>query len=486
MPPHPTFLAHLAQFVAGPAPDRLAVIHADTIAVHLVDTLAALAAGATSAIGRSLLATESSPDRPYLSVPTQHWLDRAALSSAIIRSTDIDDIHRTSCVTPSSAVVPPALALAEAMGGDAAARVPGAVLAGAELMIRLAQACRGPEILYAGIWPTSLTAALGAAASCARMLDLDAATTAHALGGALSIAAGRMGPAPGTLPMRWFLFGQQVRTGCLAALAAARGEEADLNLLDGRWLDAVLAAKPDLDTLTRDLGETCALAETSIKFHCGAKMITSGLQGFQDLLRAGLDPATIERVDINVPSLLVGILDRGVSEADSLSWFTSAPLQMALAAYRPNDLLTVDRRRITLTDPMRLLMSKVRVQADPALDRIYPRHWPATVRVTTATGIQSASVTFSHGDPEAPLSPAELTLKWRRLFAESPVNAPAEAWLGGADTGPDLVAALTRAQARIVAGQLKDVMPGLDQGIHGAPPTAGGAATRGPPGQARG
>ena len=69
---------------------------------HVADTLVAAVAGARTTEGRALRKV-----LPRISVA-----DAAGMLAAVVRHTEIDDIHTRSCTTPSSVTVPTALVLA--------------------------------------------------------------------------------------------------------------------------------------------------------------------------------------------------------------------------------------------------------------------------------------------------------------------------------------------------------------------------------------
>src|SRR5204862_7518373 len=114
-------------------------------------------------------------------------------------------------------------------GGDGA--MLSAVVAGYEAMTRLGRAIGGATLLYRGVWPTYVTAAFGAAATTARLLELDAPTTARALALALTRTASVPADALTRFGYRYYALGCAAVDGCDAALAAAAGVDADLDAL---------------------------------------------------------------------------------------------------------------------------------------------------------------------------------------------------------------------------------------------------------------
>ena len=95
------------------------------------------------------------------------------INCALVRMSEIDDIHLASMITPGAIVVPAALSIAAALPQTRRATTLGeAIVAGYEAMVRLGEAIDGPTILYRGIWPSYFAAAFGVAAAASRAARL--------------------------------------------------------------------------------------------------------------------------------------------------------------------------------------------------------------------------------------------------------------------------------------------------------------------------
>src|SRR6185437_4420385 len=182
------------------------------LALHLLDTLGAWYAGTRTE--DSLLAAKLRAAQHALAAVSDDTLDRIAQRVAIVRNTEIDDIHMESCTTVGSVVVPVAVTVAQAIGKPDAARFAQAIASGYESMARLSLAISGATILYRGIWPTFFSGPVGAAATAAPLLGLNPEQTADAIGIALSLTSG----AAGGGNARFVLLGQAARAGVWAAL----------------------------------------------------------------------------------------------------------------------------------------------------------------------------------------------------------------------------------------------------------------------------
>ena len=69
---------------------------------------------------------------------------------------------------------------------------------------------------------------------------------------------------------------------------------------------------------------------------------------------------------------------------------------------------------------VKAMMERVACVPDPALDKVYPRQWPASVEIVTRDSRKfSTRIDYPKGDPENPLSWEELLAKFNGL--SSPV-----------------------------------------------------------------
>jgi 2-methylcitrate dehydratase PrpD len=146
-------------------------------------------------------------------------LSAALVNGAAAHALDYDDVNMAMPGHPSVAILPGLLALAE-LKGSAGSEVITAFVAGYETACRIGAALQ-PGHYNLGFHSTSTVGSFGAAAACARLLGLDAETTAMALGIAGTQAAGLKSQF-GTM-CKPFHAGKAAQNGLLAARLAARG-----------------------------------------------------------------------------------------------------------------------------------------------------------------------------------------------------------------------------------------------------------------------
>jgi len=190
----------------------------------VLDYLGVAIAGAEDPLVRILLdEMAEAGGSPQASI-IGHEVRLPALSAALVNGAashalDYDDVNMAMPGHPSVAILPALLALAE-LKGSSGREVITAFVAGYETACRIGAALQ-PGHYNLGFHSTATVGCFGAAAACARLLGLDAAATAMALGIAGTQAAGLKSQF-GTM-CKPFHAGKAAQNGLLAARLAVRG-----------------------------------------------------------------------------------------------------------------------------------------------------------------------------------------------------------------------------------------------------------------------
>lgn len=401
-----------------------------SLPLHLLDTVGAWIAGRASCEGVQLHQLKNGgADVP--AVFDGSVLDSIALATATARLTEVDDMHMASCTTPGAVVMLSALALA----ADAASkpvdsgRLAASIHAGYEVMTCLGEALAGPEILHNGIWPTLLLAPITTAAVTSTLLGLDTERTANALAIALTASNGRPGGSasagvaagPGT-SARWLLLGMAARTGCAAALSAARGFSGDRRLLDGSSLPALHGIALAPQVLEGFFQRGSAVQRTSIKPYCMAKHNIAAIEAFRQLLDEGIAHADLTRIRVKLPPAHARMVGHHDTETSRLSRITSCAYNIALAGVSPQHLLDIERQAPVRSADMSRLAHMVEVVADEQLQGLTPQAYPATVELFIGEKmVARKTVIDAWGDPKLPFDTTAAMSKFRRL-AEGAVD----------------------------------------------------------------
>ncbi len=371
-------------------------------------TLLAAALTEERGAGRALRYTDGAPG----------GIRHAALVNAAASHTvEFDDIFRDAGHHPAVVTIPPALAAAQARGAsmDALLR---AIVAGYEVGCRVGLAVQPSHYRF---WHTTGTVGtLGAAAATAVVLGLDEDRTAHAIATAATMAGGLQQAFRGEGMSKPMHAAHAAEAGALAALAAERGVTGALDVLHG---PAGFAAATSEDTgkwgrALDGLGAWQAIAAITFKNHGCCGHIFPALDAVAALREAhgfGADDVAAIHVGGYGPTKTVCDRPEARSEQDarfSLQYCVSALLRLGgvrLAAFEAP----------ALADPLiRAGMAKVSVSLDPELADAYPARRAARVTVRLEDGrVLERFQPTRKGDPDDPLSDAELSAKFHELAA---------------------------------------------------------------------
>ncbi len=435
-------LETLGAYVARDIRNRVSDDVRALLGLHLTDTVTAWIA--TRATREAQVLRKFQSDAKQSDADVGHDI---LINCALTRLSEVDDIHLASMITPGAIVIPGALAIAAQLPPDPTA-LSEAIVAGYEAMIRLGLAVDGPSILYRGIWPTYLAAPFGIAAAAARLFDLSAQETAHALALALTMAAPGVGHHNAPSGSRWFAAGSAARNGLAAARAARSGITSDLNLLEGSFFSSVLNILPKAEALTEALGESTKLAEVSFKPWCAARQTMAATQGLREIMDEGMAAADIVAIDVAVPPPFLKMIDHGIVGGRTAR-LTSQPYQIALAAMAPDLAFDVGQGDELPVDVLRF-MNKITIRADESMLQGFPGQWRARIRVRAAVGESDRLVDAIPGDPRRSFDIGDVVAKSRRLIGviADDVADRCEAVLAGRAPAGDLLAFVDEACVR--------------------------------------
>jgi len=417
-----TVLEQMAESIAAKGSGQLPPSVRQRLKNHLLDAVGAWIAGRATEEGKKLSGLKLKRNRS-LSIFNRQPLDRIALGVAITRLTEFDDVHMPSCTTPSSVVVPTALAVAGQLPKQDSQDFAHALIAGYEVMTRFGVAVAGHEISSQGIWPTYLGAPICAAAVTARLLGLTSIETANALAIALSMTSGAPGKPAGESP-RWLLLGMAARAGCAAALAAAEGYAGDRTLLDSDWMVRAHGILCDPAALVSAPSGDGAVGALSLKPYCAAKQTIAAIDAFRNLLGQGVLLHDIVSLRVVVPGAYADMIGHRNAANGRIARITSAAYHIALAAYHPDELENVARPNLAGEPEIAAFMARIEIIPEKGLDQIYPRRWPAAVEAVLKDGRMKMDLVLdATGDPLRN-SEVDVRAKFHRL-ADSAIGKPA-------------------------------------------------------------
>ena len=414
---HRSTLDELARILASSGLATLDAATADAARARVLDTLGALVAGLQTPEGRMLrrYAERASGEGGALD-----FGERCRLYVGATRATEVDDIDVASCTTVGSVVVPVALSIAARQRSDGRALL-AAVVAGYEAMQRLGRAIGGATLIYRGVWPTYVAAPFAAAATAAKLLGLDAPTTARALALALTRTSTAPAAAQSRFGFRYYSLGCAAVEGADAASAAAAGVEADP--------DALLAfaervgVKLDETALVHAAGDPWLLREVDSKPWSTSRQALASVVAFRELALTRQDIDAIERIVVAVPSAYRTMVDRATPPTQRIESMIGVQYQIALAAFAKDVLYDAIRAEVPTPPEFESLMAKIEVHADEALSARFPRQWGARVTVHFRSGEErTQEVLDPDGAAARPLDLDGIERKYAHIFTASQVG----------------------------------------------------------------
>jgi 2-methylcitrate dehydratase PrpD len=335
----------------------------------------------------------------------------ALANGTLVNAADFDDTHKRALLHTGSVVVPAVLALAEERkltGREVVA----AVVAGYETAVRVGMAVMPTHYRF---WHSTATnGTFGAAASAARALGLDAQRMRMALGFAGTQAAGLNTFFTSGDFTKSLHPGKAAFNGILSARLALLGATSPPTMLEHEkgYINA-FSLEPNAGALTRGLGSDWEILQNGFKYFPsilashGAIQATLAAVGDNDI-----KPADIASLMLETYSTVKShFSSKDVSTR--MGARVSVPYCMAIAAIDR----TVGQRQFApdrIDDPaVRALLANTEVVADTDLTKLYPAKFPARVTVTLNNGSKvQAYRDFPKGDPQDPLTPAEIESKF--------------------------------------------------------------------------
>lgn len=342
----------------------------------------------------------------------------ALLNGTAAHGEDYDDTFEGTPMHPGAAIIPAVLAAAEHSGAKGEAVLCG-IVAGAELMCRIAIVA--PMAQHrAGFHPTAVAGAMGAAAAVSVVLGLNRKQTTDALGIAGSMASGIIEYlTEGTWTKRLHP-GWAAQSGIRAAHFARGGFKGPRTVFEGEhgffYAFGTPSIPADVTRITKDLGRRWHFADIAFKPYACGTMVQPFIDCAITLAREGLEVSQIDSVLCKVGEGTVHRLWEPLVEkrrpTTAYSAKFSVPYGVAVGLLDRQAGLsqfTDDRiRDSVLLD----LTARISYEIDP--DDEYPRNYTGAVIVTLKDGsARIARQPHLRGGRRQRLSREEIVAKFR-------------------------------------------------------------------------
>lgn len=322
---------------------------------------------------------------------------------------EMDEGHAFARGHAAIHALPPALALAEQRGATGAQAL-AAFVAGYEVAARAGVATR----LRDPVHPFGTWGVLGAAAVAAWFKGFDPGAVAGTLELAASYAiAPSFNSAYQGANVRNTYAGIVNRLGLLAAdlyEAGFRGERGGLDTTFGR----ILGRSFDPMALVDGLGQRYEIMRGYFKPYSACRYTHAAVDAVLALRAGGLDPRQVQRVEVETYDVAARLADP--EPATPLAGRFSTPYVVAATLLRGDAGPQSFRPPVLRDEAVLDLARRVTVREDPAFTAMTPQKRPARVRLHLKDGSQrQKTVAGSKGDPDRPMSAAELQEKFHGL-----------------------------------------------------------------------
>ncbi len=331
---------------------------------------------------------------------------------------ELDDGSKHATYHPGASIVPMSLALGEAEG-ISGGRLVEAIVAGYEVSLRIGTAIN-PGHYLRGFHPTGTIAVFGTTAAAAKILDLSPQETVHAFGLAGSLASGINQYEIDGAVSKHLHPGNAARNGILSAMLARDGMTGPSEILEGSLgFFHCFAENPDLALVTKNLGIDWHFLRIYFKPFCSCRYVHYAIEATQkDLEQRPFPPEEIESIVVRT--------HRNAKQGSDIPDYRS-PLHARLSIqYGIASILVRGRAGLgeyeedAIRDPeVRRVSDLVRIEIDDEIQKLYPNPRSMIVEIRDRKGnTASARIDHAKGDPENPMTDADLVTKFRDVTAD--------------------------------------------------------------------
>ncbi len=378
---------------------------------YLLDAIANIAAGLNTDQGRILRRwfLEEIPDTSR----------KVLFMGALMHILEMDDLHRRSIVHPGCVVIPAVIAIGMRSGISGRMMLE-AVIKGFEACTRIGNSV-GPT--HYKIWHNTATCGtFGAAYAAGNLMGLNSDELCDALGNAGTQSSGLWEFVENGSMSKHLHAGKAGQSGLIAAELAQHGFSGSHTILEGdRGFYAACCPDATPEEILADPEKKWQIHQTSIKpWPCcrhthpaidAAIELSSKIDGeFPESIAVGLTQATIDVCDNPIP--------KTVYEAKfSVQHCVSVAIMNGEVGF---DSFESEAR--WLTKP---LNKAITLLCDKKFEKRYPEAWGANIKAEMKDGKEIiVHRDNAKGDPDAPLSPKEMTEKAMMLFNHAGIEEP--------------------------------------------------------------
>ena len=356
----------------------------------------------------------------------ERWLPQAAalLAGAAAHSLDFDDTHAPAQLHPGAPIIPAALAAAQMVGASTRDLIVG-IVAGYEVMIRVALGLPVLKHGERGFHPSATVGVFGATAAAGNLFKLSPEQMEHAFGTALSESAGTGQFVVNGSWTKRFHVGNAAAGGVLAASLARRGYTGATQAFEGKeGFFNVYSPEPQPDKAVEGLGSVWEILRSGLKPYPCCRGIHAPLDAVMNLhAKHPIDITQIESVRVGLARRSVYVVgepqERRRNPHNVVDCQFSTHLCLSIALKHRH--MGWDDYEPALADPeIRALMQRIDVYEDAECEGNFPTAFSGVVEIRTKDGQTWREFVYApRGEPETMLSAAELRAKFSLLVSDT-------------------------------------------------------------------
>jgi 2-methylcitrate dehydratase PrpD len=372
--------------------------------------------------------------------PSRVWVGGERLSppaatlvnSSMAHALEYDDLHCELPIHSGVIMVPAVLAVADANPDITGAEAAVAIIAGTEIICRMARATRSyfGDTGFRGWNPSAVVAGFATAAATGRLLGLDAEGIARAMGLAYAQAGGNQQCIADGGIIKRMQPGMIAETGVRAAWLAKAGVTGAVDAIEGKNGFYAVYEQGDYDAniLTDNLGSNLEIERVGFKRYPICGMAQPSVDILRDLQRElGFKQDDVESLEVYGSKFVSDMVGRPYDPGDNPDVDAQFSLQYCLASVLEtgNVCLADLAPEHTLSPDRRALAAKIPINLDESLKG----KWTSRVELKLRNGNTiTRTREKAAGQSDLPLSTDELITKFKDSNESGgPVMAAADA-----------------------------------------------------------
>ena len=382
--------------------------------LHLLDTLVAIISGMTLPPGEIASGfARSFPSKPactLIGTSRKVGVFEAALVNGMLAHADeTDDSHLAGRFHPGCAIVPAAIAAAETSDASSEVLLRGIAL-GYEIGARCNMALNVRDPSKAKFSTHCFGGLFGAAASSSACLNFNREEINSLMSFTVQQASGLpyWNRDPDHIEKAFVFGGKGARDGLYSAFFAKSKMTSPPNPLTGeRGLFACFAEDPEPNKLVDRLGDVFEIDNASIKKWCVGSPIQSVLDALETIIsQHELDPASIEKISLTMPSDRIHIVDNAAMPTVCLQHLVALMIlrgECAFSAAHDESLMT-NSEILQVRGKIEIIKSDVLVNAKPARQSI------VNIKLSSGRELKHHAKVV-HGTPQRPMTKEDVARK---------------------------------------------------------------------------